>query len=218
MFVTNKGNSPVWDSVYHSGLKSVKISVPGTTDGKSGYPQSDLITTKPLKNYTFSAWVKTLNAYGTGAPAVRVVELGSNKTWIRQTILYFNQGTNNWTQKQIDFQTAPNSSYLYVFANFWNGYGTFWLDDVMLTLKNTSTASNLIANPGFENDSKLPNSTMPRVIDEFTFIVNGSNKSLSNEAKESKPNDIINTVLNFLFDCTGYNKNNSTACNFFKNI
>jgi hypothetical protein len=219
MFVANNGNSPLWDSVYHSGLKSIKISVPGTTDGKSGYPQSDLIAAKSLKNYTLSVWVKTLNAYGNGSPAVRVVELGSNKSWIQQTTLFFNHGTNGWTQKQIDFQTGPNTSYLYVYANIWNGYGTFWLDDIVLTLKNTSVTPNLIANPGFENDNKSPNSTITPVISgSTTLVVNGSNKSLSNEAiiKASNPLDVVNTILDFLLGCNGYGKNNSAACNFFE--
>lgn len=207
MFVTYKGNSPVWDSVYHSGLKSIKISVPGTTDIISGYPQSDLMAAVPLNNYTLSAWVKTLNTGGSSAPAVRVVELDSNKNWIRQTTLYFNHGTNDWMQKQIDFQTVTNTSYLYVYANIWNGYGTFWVDDVMLSLKNTYPTSNLIANPGFENDNISINSTISQVADNLpdnsnTLAVNGSNKSLS------KPNNEFKTIFNILLDFNGNSKNN----------
>ncbi|VVB94645.1 Uncharacterised protein [uncultured archaeon] len=223
MFVTSNGNSPIWDNVYHSGLKSIKISVPGATDGKSGYPQSDLITAESLKNYTLSAWVKTLNAYGTGAPAVRVVELGSNKSWIRQTTLYFNLGTNGWTQKQIDFQTGPNTSYFYVYSNIWNGYGTFWVDDIMLKLKSKSLAPNLVANPGFENGDKSPNLTIPPAIGgSNALIVNGSNKFLSNESisneTASKPRNEVNTLLNLLFGCNDNGNSTFKACNFFKII
>jgi uncharacterized repeat protein (TIGR01451 family) len=219
MFIKDKENVPAWDSIYHSGLKSIKISVPGTSDGLSGYPQSDLIASGPLKNYTFSAWVKTLNAYGSGSPAVRIVELGNNKNWIGQTTLYFKQGTNDWTQKQTDFQTGPNTSFLYVYANFWNGYGTFWVDDVALRLKSNSVTPNLIENPGFENENKSPNLTQSSVVSDSTaLIANGSNKSLSNESNDvaSKLLNEVNTILDLLFGCNNNSKNNSTVCNFFK--
>jgi uncharacterized repeat protein (TIGR01451 family) len=222
IFGTTNGNSPIWDSVYHSGLRSIKISIPGTTDGISGYPQSDLIAAGPFKNYTFSAWVKTLNAGGSSSPAVRVVELGVNKNWIRQTTLSFNHGTNGWEQKQIVFQTGLNTSYLYVYANIWNGYGTFWVDDVVLRLKSTSVTPNLIANPGFENDNKSSNLTISSVIGgSTTSIVNGSNKSLPNEfitnKTASKTWNIVNTILNLILGCNENSKINSTfnVCNLF---
>ncbi len=138
-FVTYSGNTPYWDSVGYSGVRSVRMQVSGTIDGISGYPRSDLISAQPLANYTFSAWVKAYNAGGTNSPAVRVVELDANKNWIRQTNLIFSKGTNDWTQKQIDFQTGSNTAYLYAIANIWNGYGTFWVDDVALSLKTSLT-------------------------------------------------------------------------------
>ncbi len=138
-FVTYSGNTPYWDSVGYSGVRSVRMQVSGTIDGISGYPISDLISAQPLANYTFSAWGKAYNVGGTNPPAFRVVELDANKNWIRQTNLIFSKGTNDWTQKQIDFQTGSNTAYLYVYVNIWNGYGTFWLDDVALSLKTTTS-------------------------------------------------------------------------------
>ncbi len=138
-FVTYSGNTPYWDAVNHSGVRSVRMQVSGTIDSISGYPRSDLISAQPLANYTFSAWVKAYNAGGTNSPAVRVVELDANKNWIRQINLIFSKGTNDWTQKQIDFQTGSNTAYLYVYANIWNSYGTFWVDDVVLSLKTSLT-------------------------------------------------------------------------------
>jgi hypothetical protein len=132
--VTVSGNTPIWDIVSHTGARSIKISIPGTTNSQSGYPQSDLITAVPLQNYTFSAWVKTSGAGGASSPAVRIVELDSNKSWIRQTALYFNRGTNDWANQQATFQTAINTKYLYVYSNIWSGYGTFWVDDVGLSV------------------------------------------------------------------------------------
>jgi len=131
--VTVGSNTPIWDTISHTGARSIKVSVPGTSNFQSGYPQSDIITALPLQNYTFSVWVKTLNAGGDSSPTVRVVELDNNKNWIRQTPLYFNRGTNNWANKQITFQTTINTKYLYAYANIWNGYGSFWMDDLILT-------------------------------------------------------------------------------------
>ncbi len=136
-FVTYNGNTPIWDNASHSGSRSIKISIPGTTDVISGYSKSDLIIAKPLANYTFSAWGKTQGAGGTYLPAVRAVELDANKSWLRQTTIEFRRGTNDWTQKQIDFKTGSDTAYLYVIANIWRGYGIFWVDDVALSLKNS---------------------------------------------------------------------------------
>jgi hypothetical protein len=67
---------------------------------------------------------------------VRVTELDANQQWLRQTNLPdFGRGTNDWTQKTVDFKTGPDTSYLYVYANIWNGTGTFWVDDVELKEK-----------------------------------------------------------------------------------
>jgi hypothetical protein len=53
------------------------------------------------------------------------------------TNLIFSEGaspnlSNNWMQKQTVFRTANNTSWIYVGANIWRGYGTFWFDDVEL--------------------------------------------------------------------------------------
>lgn len=134
--LSQSGNSPILDDISHSGSKSVKISIPGTTNIISGQPQSDMIIAQPLTLYKVSVWGKTQNTGGSNTPAVRVVELDSNKNWIRQTNLpVFSRGTSDWTQKSIEFQTDPDTKYLYVYANIWNGYGDFWIDDVELSLK-----------------------------------------------------------------------------------
>ncbi len=136
-FVARDGNTPLIDIVSHSGMYSAKISIPGAVDDESGSLRSDLIKAEPLQNYTFTAWGKTDKAGGTNAPAVRVVELDANKNWLTQTNLIFGMGTNNWTQKQKNFQTKSNTAYLYVYADIWNGFGTFWVDDVDLRIMET---------------------------------------------------------------------------------
>ncbi|GFO96046.1 uncharacterized protein ig2599ANME_0232, partial [groundwater metagenome] len=82
--------------------------------------------------YTLSAWLKAEGAGGTNAPAVMVAELDSNRKWLTQTNLGFDKGTYDWTEKKLTFRTGINTSYLYVYANIWEGYGTFWVDDVAL--------------------------------------------------------------------------------------
>jgi predicted phosphodiesterase len=69
------------------------------------------------------------------------VELDVNKNWIRQNNILpvFGKGTNDWTQRTVEFQTGADTRYLYVYANIWNGYGDFWMDDVELSLKNAQT-------------------------------------------------------------------------------
>ncbi len=131
-FVTTNGNTPLWDNISKSGARAIKISISGISDNKSGYPKSDMVTAEPLQYYTFSAWVKADGAGGKNAPAVRVVELDSNRKWLTQTNLIIGKGTYDWTQKKLTFRTGINTSYLYVYANIWDGYGTFWLDDVEL--------------------------------------------------------------------------------------
>ncbi|MCX9082700.1 MAG: right-handed parallel beta-helix repeat-containing protein [Candidatus Methanoperedens sp.] len=140
-FVNQGGNTPLWDNVSHNGSRSIKISISGTTNSISGYPQSDIIDAQPLTTYTASVWGKTQNTGGSNTPAARVVELDANKSWIRQNNILpvFGKGTNDWTQRTVEFRTAANTKYLYVYANIWNGYGDFWMDDVELRLKDAPT-------------------------------------------------------------------------------
>jgi len=176
--ITYNGNSPVWDTVSHSGVRSIRVQVTGSIDQISGYPQSDLIQVEPLQDYHFSAWGKTENAGGTNAPAVRVVELDANQNWIRQTTIEFSKGTNDWVQNQVDFQTASNTGYIYVYANIWNSYGTFWVDDVELSLKAASTPTPVPTPTPTPTDITPPSIVINSPADGQTFttstiIVNG---------------------------------------------
>jgi len=85
-------------------------------------------------------------------PTITIGELDADKNLLRLTNLpLFSRGTNDWEQKTVEFQTGSNTSYIYVYANIWGGYGTFWMDDVTLSLKN-----NLVVNPGFESGTTAP--------------------------------------------------------------
>ncbi len=138
-----------WDPIVsHNGSHSARIEIMGNKNQMSGIWRSNEIPVKPETNYNSSAWGKTLKAGGM-APMVRIVELDSNKKVVRQKNLpEFSKGTNDWTQKKMNFQTRSNTSYIYVYANILNGYGTFWVDDVWVYEEGTD--QNIISNGGFE--------------------------------------------------------------------
>lgn len=172
--LTRNGNIPIWDTVSHSGSKSIKISVPGTTSIDSGIVVSKFISVKPGQYYTFSAWVKTQSTAGANPPVVKVVEADANTRWLRETTLTFGKGTYAWSQQIKDFQTGANTAILYVTAGIPNGYGTIWVDDVSLSLKGatstptptptpaptytppTSSGTNYVLNPSFESGTTAP--------------------------------------------------------------
>ncbi|VVB84744.1 Right handed beta helix region [uncultured archaeon] len=139
-FVTHNWNTPVWDSTTaHSGAESVKISISGTSNAISGDVWSDFIPSTNGVTYTFSAWGKSQAAGGANNPAVHVAEFDINHTWLRQTNLYFPKGNADWNQLNTTFTTGADTAYIGVYANIWNGYGTFWVDDVSLSQTSAST-------------------------------------------------------------------------------
>jgi hypothetical protein len=115
----------------HDSPGSIKVDVPGAADVKSGYPKSDLIDAEPDTIYTFSAWGRSSGVDGSHAPAVRVVELDSSGGWITQHSISFDRDSD-WEEKKTSFTTSSDVSKLYVYANIWESYGTFWVDDVTL--------------------------------------------------------------------------------------
>jgi hypothetical protein len=147
-FAKNNGNVPVWDTVSHSGTRSIKISNPGNAKINSGYPLSDEIIAKPLQNYTISAFVKS-NGVSSG-PTLRVEQYDANWKSLRQNTLEFDIGTKEWTQKQMYFQTFLNTTHVLFYAYIYDGYGTFYVDDVELYEEGTD--QNIISNNGSEMD------------------------------------------------------------------
>lgn len=174
-FVSNNGNVPIWENTYYSGKKSIKIDIPGVVDKESGYTKSDLIKVKPNQYYIFSSWGKTEGAGGTNEPRVSVVEFDANMNLLYQNDLKFDQGTNDWKQKSIIFQTGINTTYLSVYVNIWNGYGTFWVDDISL-IPTDSVPTNKLASKS---------SPEPSVLAEVTYYVdiNGSDENPGTEAQ-----------------------------------
>ncbi len=178
-FINQDGNAPIWDNVSYSGSKSIKISTSGMMDQISGYPQSDLIPAESLTNYTVSIWGKTENAGGTNTPAVRVVELDANEKWLGQTNLpVFGRGTNDWEPRTLEFQTGSNTAYIYIYANIWNGYGTLWMDDVELRLKDTSIPVPAV--------TPVPTVTPAPVVTATPTATSGSTIAYLGDARPSK--------------------------------
>jgi hypothetical protein len=141
-FVTHNENTPVWDNTTaHSGAESVKISISGTSNAISGDVWSDFISSTSGVTYTFSALGKSQAAGGANNPAVHVAEFDINHTWLRQTNLYFPKGDADWNQLNTTFTTGADTAYIGVYANIWNGYGTFWVDDVSLSQTSGSTTT-----------------------------------------------------------------------------
>ncbi len=160
-FISDKGyiykwsftQNASWDStVFHSGKYSAKIDIRGNESKISGVWTSEEVSVKPNTSYIFSAWGKTYGAGGTSSPAVRIVEREGDIKALRQTNLEFGKGSNDWTMIKIKFITFDNTSRIYVYANIWKGYGTFWFDDV--ELYENGTYDNLIDNSGFEEPLK----------------------------------------------------------------
>ncbi|MFH1319389.1 MAG: carbohydrate-binding protein, partial [Bacteroidota bacterium] len=159
----NYGNTPIWDTIAHSGTRSVKIQITGTSDRVSGSARSDTIEVQPLSNYTLSAWGKTENTGGTNSPAVVVAELDIKKNLIQQTKLKFSKGTNPWIMKELTFKTRTSTRYVYVYAVIKNGYGTFWVDDVSLSQYEPATADTSL----LTTTTAQPTST-PMAVDTVT--------------------------------------------------
>ena len=131
--VTMNSNTPTWSKTHHYGKKSIRIYVPGSISKISGEVVSYHIPSASGRTYNLSAWGKATGASGINGPAVRLAEYDINHNWLRQNAMYFSKGTYSWIKKQKTFTTGANTAYVAVYANIYDGYGTFWIDDVSLT-------------------------------------------------------------------------------------
>ncbi len=131
-FNTQNGITPLLDStVFHSGAKSVKILVPGTTPLISGGAYSDMIPVKPNTQYTLSGW-GMVQGIGSSAPTIVAAEFDSTFNWIANNgIIGFTSTV--WNQQSVIFTTNASTTQVNITISIYNGYGTFWADDVSLT-------------------------------------------------------------------------------------
>ncbi len=131
-----------WDYESYTGLRSIKISIPGRTQTESGYVESDLIEVEPNQIYILSAWGKTESIGGSNLPAVIIEEFDANKKFLGKSSLpEFERGTNDWKIRSGEIKTRSKTTYVDVYAIIKQGYGTFWVDDITLELKNAPVPS-----------------------------------------------------------------------------
>ena len=202
-FVTTNENTPVWSNISHSGSKSIEINIPGTTDLQSGYPESDRIIVQPFTTYTFSAWGKTRDTNGTNMPTITFAEQDADKNLLRLTNLpLFSRGTNDWEQKTLEFQTGSNTSYIYLYANIWGGYGTFWMDDVTISFKNTPTTAGPLPIPATPSPTPtiIPTPVPPSLPSSCSYLISTDGNKVY--AKKVSTGNIefsgtLNEVLSF---------------------
>jgi hypothetical protein len=198
--VTHNGNMPVWDSTtYHSGTTSGKIYIPGRTNVISGDIWSDYISTSPGKTFLFSAWGKTQGTGGANNPAVRLAEYDANHNWLRQTSLYYAKGTVDWTYLDMVFTTGENTAYINAYANIWNGYGTFWVDDVSLIPQDAAPTPTITTVPTVTitptiTPTPQPTSTTP-VSGAYYVATNGND---NNPGTQTSPWRTIQKAANTL--------------------
>ncbi len=131
----------------HISLGCVKIHVPGTASVQSGYPKSAFFAAVPGATYTFSAWGRSSGVNGINPPTVRVAEVDRNNAFIINRTLSFPRDSAEWVKQTMTFTASTNAAKFYVYANLYNSYGTFWVDDVWV---NTRAEINLIDNPDFD--------------------------------------------------------------------
>ncbi len=93
---------------------------------------------------------KALQFDGKNDYAVKLYSIGVPATPPFSIVLWINPKSlsNDWAQKQTVFRTSNNASWVYIYADIWQGYGTFWFDDVQLY--EIGTDRNIIPNNGFE--------------------------------------------------------------------
>ena len=128
-----------WDaSTAAAGTRSAKVSVPGTVAMTSPVLRSSSFALAPARSYTFSVWTKSSGVGGSNGILVRLVErdasnvdLVSSGTVVRH-LIQGGLGTTAWTQKTITFNTDPRCARAYVDAKISLGYGTAWVDDIVV--------------------------------------------------------------------------------------
>jgi putative membrane-bound dehydrogenase-like protein len=113
------------EKVFHSGQRSARISA--TRGGDSSWSMD--VRVKPQTDYRFSAWVKTENVRGAMGALLNIHQLQ------RQALPDPLQGTKDWTELVVDFNSGGNSSLMFncLFGGWGQSTGTAWWDDVALS-------------------------------------------------------------------------------------
>lgn len=133
-FNTFNGITPTMDMTSpHSGTRCLKFDVPGNTPIISGSAyQLPMVTVKPLTKYTLSGWGKQSSTSSWNAGGIVAVEFNSSDTWVQNNGILSEFNNTEWIQKIVTFITSSTTTQIMVLMSIYNGYGTFWVDDVSL--------------------------------------------------------------------------------------
>jgi hypothetical protein len=128
----------IWDTATAAeGLRSAKIAVIGSEDHRSPALRSSNFSLLPGREYTFSAWSRTVRVAGKYGAFVWLVELDANGEILMtdsgsvvQHAIRSDQGTNAWSRSEVTFTTDPRCAGAYVYGIVYDARGVFWVDDV----------------------------------------------------------------------------------------
>ena len=163
-FVQNAGVVIYDETVGHITPGCVKISIGGATNAISGNLESELIDVEPGEVYNASAWGMTTGIGPSHNAAVRVIEIDSNNNVMVRHNLVFSKDSSGWEKQSTTFTTNAETRKLYVLANIWDSYGTFWVDDIFLST-HMNTSENYVINPEFDDETN-------GVPDHWSFVQN----------------------------------------------
>jgi hypothetical protein len=127
-----------WDaSTFHTGSRSVKLAVAGTTNQISENLTSASFALAKSTTHTLTAWTKSSSIGGIYEPLVWLVETDSAGNPLRDASgdivrhsVSADAGTTGWVQKTTAFETDSRCVRAYVYALIYKGHGTVWLDDI----------------------------------------------------------------------------------------
>ena len=128
-------------STRHGGAVALRFVNSSTRAGGVFGGMTQAVPATPNTTYVFSAWVKT-----SGAPSANANSFLVNASWTPATAVP--AGDLDWRNITWEYVTSASETSL-PFALLSQDKGTIWLDDMSIVKKGTAT--NLLANPGFED-------------------------------------------------------------------
>jgi hypothetical protein len=111
----------------HGGLRSIRMQNIGTISPIGMCRIAQTVAVSPWRQYHLSAWIKTDSFDRPGA--IWMQALGQQTS---QSLCSYNigvQGTQNWTQHHIVFNSQQNTSVVVYFGVWGGNAGTLWWDD-----------------------------------------------------------------------------------------
>jgi TolA-binding protein len=134
----------------HTGIYSLSVSVSSKGSRLAGW-KSKGFPVFPGKLYTFTAWVKTLNASG---ETYLVIAWFNEKGWICNSYHgFFLTGNNDWTKLSVSDVPPKDATYAILYLRSDDNPGSAWFDDVKLNISDSLLSEIDVPNSSFEVDS-----------------------------------------------------------------